>query len=239
MRADATMSFDVLKATMVLVLSLLAFYKVAVIADQGSMQSYTLVDKPPLVDLAEDKIALLTLGFPQIYHQFLNFWAVQFLGDQNIAQEAPEKVFKVLKSITKHQPEIPNLYQLSCYTFLLDFDQPDLCLSILIDGMRAVPQDWVTPLLAALVYQSNKNDIHNAAIFFQAAASRKGVPDYVIRLAQLKTDEANRSLPPIPQNLSGFDEFFNDESKIPVGNKLQKYFNKKIEENNRALEPQP
>lgn len=233
------MSKETFIAMLGLILGILGLFKIAAVADQGSTQSYTLVDKPPLVDLAPDKIALLTLGFPQVYHQFLNFWAVQFLGDQNIAQESPDQILEVLTAISQHKPKIRDLYQLSCYTFLLDFDNPDYCLNVLVNGMRAVPDDWSIPLLAGIVYKTNKKDLRNATLFFMAAAAKKGAPAYVINVANKRYEESQNSGGFMENDLSDLSEFFDDKKSTPLGGKLKEYFNKKTEENNKAMEQEP
>jgi hypothetical protein len=184
-----------------------------------------LLDPPPLVDLSPEKIRLITLGFPRVYHHFLNIWAVQILGDKSIALQDPEEISDLMRRITLHAPDANSFYLLSCYTFLSEFDRPDLCVPLLLDGLRAMPAEWNLPLLLAVIHHINLKDESSAAVFYELASKKADAPAHLKILAAKLREKAKIEDLDYVQMLEGLSSSEQDKEQ------LRDYFLKKMKEN--------
>ncbi len=156
--------------------------------------SWRLVTSPPLASLKTSRINLVTLGHRGLYDDFATIWAIQFLADQSLTKKATAKeVNDAIRSITQHQPRLESLYLLSCYVMALDFNSPENCEGISVDGLKAFPNSWRIPMTQGFVATYKMNDDLKAASFFELAASRPKSPAYVGRLAKKLSEKGSIS----------------------------------------------
>lgn len=213
------------KSTALLLLSLVCLWASAGLLAKRIHPPTPLLNPPPLVDISPEKIRLITLGFPRIYHHFLNIWAVQILGDSAISEQDPERIYDLMKRIALHAPDANSFYLLTCYTFLSEFDRPDLCVPLLLEGIRAMPDEWNIPLLLAVIHHLNLQDKATAAIFYELAAKKPDAPAYLANLAAKMRENASLQELDYVHMLEGLSS--SDQNK----EQLQDYFLKKVKEN--------
>lgn len=147
--------------------------------------AWKLVNAPPLASMSTPRINLLMLGHRGLYDDFATVWAVQFLAEQNLTKKASaEEVFDAVRSITRHQPRLEALYLVSCFVLALDFNRPEFCEAIALDGLKAFPLSWRIPMTQGFVAAFNMKDHMKAAAFLELAASRPNSPPYVASLAK-------------------------------------------------------
>lgn len=155
---------------------------------------------PPLSSLPSPIVNIATLGYKAVYDDFINLWLLQILTEKNKPQNAND-ILRVIKSVTNHKPPIETIYMLSCFVMLQDFDRPDACKGIILDGLSALPNSWRLPMTQGYVQAFITKEPAQAASFFQMAASRERSPKWVKKVAkklivenELNKDDINKSL---------------------------------------------
>jgi hypothetical protein len=144
---------------------------------------------------------MVTLGHRGLYDDFINIWAIQFLFDERLKQEDPEDIQKSLLAITRHKPKLESLYMAGCYTLYWEFNRPDLCEKITLDGLAAFPNSWRIPLSQGFVSAHALKDWDQAAIFYGMAASRESSPEWLKGVAQNIVREKNLTLKELTDSL--------------------------------------
>ena len=145
---------------------------------------YKLVTAPPFSNLDSKNLNLLTLGHRGLYDDFAMVWAIQFLGDTEVKQKATaDELNAAITTIVKHKPKIEALYLISCYVLALEYNRPEFCEYISVEGLKAFPDSWRIPMTQGFVASFQEKDDMKAAAFYQLAASRPTSPPYVARVA--------------------------------------------------------
>lgn len=176
--------FFKMSAALILVLSMVTCVKTGEKLSRSELASWKLVSAPPMSTLNSKSIDILTLGHRGIYDDFATIWTIQFLGDKNLTRKATaDEVFNAVSSFTKHQPKLEAIYLLSCFVLALDYNRPEYCEVINVDGLKAFPDSWRIPMVQGFVASFKLQDDIKAAAFYQIAASRPQSPPYVGKLA--------------------------------------------------------
>lgn len=146
--------------------------------------AYKLVNAPPLAALDPKTLDTLMLGHSGLYDDFALIWANQFLADSKLKESTnAEDLYKALFAIMRHQPKVEGLYILSCFVLSFDFQRPEYCEKISIEGLKAFPESWRIPMTQGFITSFVMKDDLKAAAFYQLAASRPKSPEYVGKLA--------------------------------------------------------
>ena len=146
--------------------------------------AYKLVNAPPLAELDPKTLDALMLGHSGLYDDFALIWANQFLADPKLKEStSAEDLSEALFAIMKHQPKIEGFYIFSCFVLGLDFQRPEYCEKISVEGLKAFPDSWRIPMTQGFIASFVMKDDLKAAAFYQLAASRPRSPEYVGKLA--------------------------------------------------------
>jgi hypothetical protein len=185
---------------------------------------WKLVSSPPMSTLNSKSIDILTLGHRGIYDDLATIWTIQFLGDKDLANKASaEEVYKAVSSFTKHQPKIEAIYLISCFVLALDYNRPEYCESISLDGLKAFPDSWRIPMVQGFVASFKLQDDIKASAFYQMAASRPNSPAYVGKLA---TRLANRGF----ANGQDMNETLDMLREVPGGTRIMEVLRQRMRE---------
>lgn len=164
-------------------------------------RDYRLLAPPPLTDLDPRFLNIVTLGHRGLYDDFVNIWMLQVLFDERLASQSADDVYRTLLKVTRNQPKIESLYMVSCFVLAIDFQRPELCQQITLDGLKAFPDSWRIPVTQGFMYAYKMNDVKNAAMYYGLAASREDAPDFLKKLAvnmvernQLSVEELQTTL---------------------------------------------
>jgi hypothetical protein len=155
---------------------------------------------PPLSTLPRPIVNIATLGYKAVYDDFINLWLLQILTEKNKPQN-PEELLNVINTVTSHKPPIETLYMLSCFVMMQEFNRPETCKRIILDGLSAIPNSWRLPMTQGYVQAFITKEPAQAASFFQMAASREQSPEWVKKVAiklvrenKLAADDISKSL---------------------------------------------
>jgi hypothetical protein len=143
-----------------------------------------LVTPPPLSSLDRKIIDIVTLGQRALYDDFMNVWMIQILGDPAVKSENADAIAKTVYQVTRLKPKVESMYMLPCFILGLDFNRPELCERMIIDGLAAFPESWRLPMTQGFMFAFKLNDPAKAAGFYSLAASRPQSPPYVGSLAK-------------------------------------------------------
>jgi hypothetical protein len=90
---------------------------------------------------------------------------------------------------------------LSCFVMMQEFNRPETCKRIILDGLSAIPNSWRLPMTQGYVQAFITKEPAQAASFFQMAASREQSPEWVKKVAiklvrenKLAADDISKSL---------------------------------------------
>lgn len=168
-------------------LLLTAFYTCQKVGSELSVEeraAYKLVNAPPLAGLDPKILDTLMLGHSGLYDDFALIWANQFLADSKLKESTTaEELATALFAIMKHQPKVEGLYIFSCFVLGLDFQRPEYCERISVEGLKVFPDSWRIPMTQGFIASFIMKDDLKAAAFYQLAASRPKSPEYVGKLA--------------------------------------------------------
>lgn len=174
-----------------IILALLLLFSVATCVrtgtnlGEGERASWRLVAAPPLAQLDTARLNMLMLGHRGLYDDFVAVWAIQFLAEPSLTKIATaESVNNAIRAITRHQVRLESLYLISCFVLALDFNRPEYCEGISVDGLKAFPNSWRIPMTQGFIAAFKQNDNLKAASFLEIAASRPNSPPYVAKVAQ-------------------------------------------------------
>ena len=213
-----------LGAALVLILSMAMCVKTGQDLVHSEQASWKLVSAPPMSSLNSKSINILTLGHRGIYDDFATIWIVQFLGDKNLVRNASaDEVFNAVNSFTKHQPKHEAIYLLSCFVLALDYDHPEHCETLSIDGLKAFPDSWRIPMTQGFIATFKLQDDIKAAAFYQMAASRPNSPPYVGKLA---VRLANRGF----ANGQDMNETLDMLREVPGGTRIMEVLRERMKE---------
>ncbi len=172
------------------------------------------LDPPPLVQLDPRMIDIVTLGHRGLYDDFINIWAIQILMDEAVRRESPDAVARTIRQITRNKPKLETLYMLSCFVLAIDFQRPDLCLPISLDGMAAFPDGWKIPVTQGAVFAFKMNRPAESVPFFLIASRKAGAPAYMGSLAKKLAAKGGVSLTRGSEDIEFLDA-------LPGGNRLK------------------
>jgi hypothetical protein len=106
------------------------------------------------------------------------------LADPKLKEStSADDLAKALFAIMKHQPKVEGLYIFSCFILGLDFQRPEYCEKISVEGLKVFPDSWRIPMTQGFIASFVMKDDLKAAAFYQLAASRPKSPEYVGKLA--------------------------------------------------------
>jgi hypothetical protein len=193
--------------------------------------SWKLVSAPPMSGLNSKSIDILTLGHRGIFDDIATIWIIQFLGDKELVKtSSAEDVYKAIYSFTRHQPRMEGIYLLSCFVLALDFDHPEYCESISLDGLKAFPDSWRIPMAQGFIASFKLQDDLKAAAFYQMAASRPNSPEYVGRLAKRLSERGYA-------NGQDLNETIDMLSEVPGGTRIIEILRERM--SNQVTPPRP
>jgi hypothetical protein len=156
-----------------------AFYHVTDRLRSEANLSAERLSTPPLSRLSTSMLNVVTLGHRGLYDDFADIWLLQTLGDQKVKQLDPKALVDTIKMVTRHGPKLESLYLLSCFVLAFELQQPNECLGITIDGIKALPLSWRVPMTQGYVDAFLLNDPASAALYYELASSRPGAPTYL------------------------------------------------------------
>jgi hypothetical protein len=181
--------------------------------------------------LNSKSIDILTLGHRGIFDDIATIWIIQFLGDKELVKtSSAEDVYKAIYSFTRHQPRLEGIYLLSCFVLALDFDHPEYCESISLDGLKAFPDSWRIPMAQGFIASFKLQDDLKAAAFYQMAASRPNSPEYVGRLAKRLSERGYA-------NGQDLNETIDMLSEVPGGTRIIEILRERM--SNQVTPPRP
>ena len=176
--------------------------------------SFDRLTPPVLSGWSPRTINIAMLGHRGLYDDFLSIWLVQLVGDKDLKTYATaEQAYKLINSITQLQPKLESTYLLSCFVLALDYNRPDLCESISVNGLKAFPNSWRIPMTQGFIAAFKLGDYVKAAAFYGLAASRPQSPAWVQSLAKKMAEQGSKA----GQDLN---DTFNLLKEIPEGTKL-------------------
>lgn len=140
---------------------------------------------PPLSSWSDRAINVAMVGHRSLYEDFLAIWLVQLLADRDLKSYASaEQTYHLIKSITRFHPKLESTYLFSCFVLALDFNRPDLCESISLEGLKTFPNSWRIPMTQGFVAAFKLGDHAKAAGFYAIASTRDNSPPWVQSLAK-------------------------------------------------------
>lgn len=147
-------------------------------------------DTPPLSLWSDRSINAAMLGHRSLYDDFLSIWLVQLLADENLPTYADvDQTYKIITTVTRLHPKIESIYLFSCFVLALDFNRPDLCEPISLDGLKAFPESWRIPMTQGFIAAFKLGDYARAAGYYSIASTRSTSPEWVKSLAQKLVDK--------------------------------------------------
>lgn len=170
---------------------------------------------PPLLSSWSTRtIDVAMLGHRSLYDDFLAIWLVQLLGDKDLKTYATvEQTSKLISTVTRLQPKLESTYLLSCFVLAMDYNRPDLCEAVSLDGLKAFPHSWRIPMTQGFIAAFKLGDYAKAAAFYGIASSRPQSPLWVQSLAKKMANKGAES----GQDLN---ETLNLLKDIPEGTRL-------------------
>ena len=141
------------------------------------------VREPPLINLSSRTVAMLFLGFKQVYDDFLSVWAVHYLASPNPSIYDVDALEKMLKKIALSRQRRETTYIFSCFV-LSQLGRPQACPPILEIGMEVLPGSWRIPLTMGFIYTEDLNDPRKAAIYYNVCSEREHSPSYIKSVAR-------------------------------------------------------
>lgn len=153
-------------------------------ATEVNRDRVVLVSPPPLSEFDLPTVNILTLGYKNLYDDFVNIWLLQILANPLVKSEEASQVNDVVLKVARLRPKIESLYMLSCFVIALDLKHPEYCEAIILHGLNAFPNSWRLPMTQGFIYAFKLNDPVKAAAFYDLASSRPQSPPYVAGLAK-------------------------------------------------------
>lgn len=140
---------------------------------------------PPLSSWSSRTINATMLGHRGLYDDFISIWLVQLLADNQLKSYASaEKAYKIIESIIRHQPKLESVYLMSCLVLAIDFNRPDLCEPISLQGLKAFPNSWRIPMTQGFVAAFKLGNAAKAASYYAVASTRPNSPEWVQNYAK-------------------------------------------------------
>ncbi len=172
---------------------------------------------PPLTELDTSLINIATLGHRGLYDDFINIWAIQFLFDDRLKHEDPVDVQKSILQITRHQPKLESLYIASCYLLYMEFDRPEMCEEIIVDGLKAFPESWRIPIAQGYMSGYVLRNWEQSAMYYGLAASKPNSPPFLKELVPKLMEKKKLTIDDITSTL--------DSMRNQDGSKLTSFLN--------------
>ncbi len=172
--------------------------------------AYQIEAPPPLSNLQPAFVNVVTLGFKNVYDDFVSIWLIQSLVDSR--KRDPEKLVAAVRSVIRHHPKLETTYLLPCFVLFRDFNRPDVCQEIIIAGLQAFPSSWRLPMTQGYVHYFLLKQPAQAASFFMMAASRPKSPPYVKRLVSKLLRENNLSAEDLQMSLDLMEQHGDSQS---------------------------
>jgi hypothetical protein len=187
-------------------------------ANAGRQNSIT---APPLSGFEDGVIKILTLGQKNLYDDFVTIWLIQILGDKSIKAENAEAVNRTVLQVTRLKPKSESIYMLSCFVLALDFNRPEFCEKIILDGLNAFPNSWRLPMTQGFMYAFKLNNPLKGAAFYDLASSRPDSPAYVASFAKKLLNKE-------PVEKAEIKEALEVMLKVPGGSRFTEFLNQSI-----------
>ena len=178
---------------------------------------FGLINEVPLSSIDRKVINAILLGQGQLYDNFVHLWTTQYLGSDEILEEDPVLVSLHLDKLLRLGIQSESFYLLSCFRFIFHFKTPELCEPIGHAGMKHMPDRWMISASLGYSYLVQKK-FSEAAIYFQATASKPGAPKY-FKTVGAKILEKNKIDLQIPVDI--LKEMETSESTKRIIKKLQ------------------
>lgn len=140
--------------------------------------------KPPFAVLEPQMLKILSLGHLRLYHDFSYFWLLQKLIQEKPQLADADKIFTQVKAVTRYQHDFESIYMSSCFILAFDYKRPDLCESIVKDGIKAVPDSWSLPAMMGYMSAFQLKDSSKAAYYYAKASSHPKCPAYIAKLSK-------------------------------------------------------
>ncbi len=189
-------------------------------------RDYQLLSPPPLSEIDPRLVDVATLGHRGLYDDFISIWLMQAFVDERLKEHSAEEVSAAINVVTRLNPRIESLYMLSCFVMAQDYDRPDLCERISLDGLKALPDSWRIPLTQGFMEAYKLHQPKNAALYYGLAASRPDAPEFLKSLAaklvansQLSLSDLQESIDKVFENGASpkLGEFLKSHGKRPEG----------------------
>jgi hypothetical protein len=137
----------------------------------------------PLLSLNPSLINVITLGHKGLFNDLSYFWLLQKITHENKSPQDPDRIFRQIKLVTRHHPDIESVYTLSCFVMTLDFHQGNRCVDIADDGIKALPRNWMILAVVAYVFAFVLKDTVKASYYYKKTEGLPGSPAYLHELS--------------------------------------------------------
>ena len=159
------------------------FWVTAVYSYEAYQRPASEVREPPLINFSSRTIAMLFLGFKQVYDDFLSIWAVHYLASPDPTIYDVDALEKMFNKIAQSRQRRETTYIFSCFV-LSQLGRPQACPQILELGMEVLPSSWRIPLTMGFIYTEDLNDPRKAAIYYNVCSEREHSPSYIKSVAR-------------------------------------------------------
>lgn len=139
---------------------------------------------PPLSLWSNRAINIATLGHRGLYEDFIGIWTLQTLIDQDLKKYASaEQVETLIEATIRQKPHLESLYLLCCFTMALDYDRPQNCEKISVQGLKVFPKSWRILMTQGFVAAFKLGDMAKASAYYTLASQLPEAPPWVASLA--------------------------------------------------------
>jgi len=131
-------------------------------------------NKPSPLVLNSKIVETFDLGLHNAASDLYWLSAIQYFGDWQT--DKYQKLDNFIETATNLDPLFSYPYAFATLS-LPSVDMTDKAIEIAQKGIKEATPDWRIPFYLAAIYYTEKNDIPNAAKYFDLAANTKGAPD--------------------------------------------------------------
>lgn len=141
--------------------------------------SQALTSSSPVSRFTPDAVRLLSLGYYAAVKDLLVIWNTQSIINQSSDQLSSDMALFKIKSASQHHPRHSLFYQFGCFLMLKTYKKPELCETIIRDGLQALNNDWNLALIQGFIFEFELGNSTLASIYFNMAANSPGAPEHI------------------------------------------------------------
>lgn len=138
--------------------------------------------KPPLVSIPPEMLPIVTFGYPEIYRDFIDIWALQVLTESPENPDA-EKFMAFLRPILAQKPKMETLYMFACFVVSKTYNKSEYCQEITDIGLKLFPDSFRILMAQAYIFAFKLNKPLQASAYYFMAAEKPNAPSYIKNIA--------------------------------------------------------